>query len=269
MFDSLHAFQDDEDLNPPEQKERNPRVDGNIQDGCVAEQMRPAWRHNTEQSIDCCATDPRLNSKPATGNDRAEDRGNVCALRSEGSAAKNREGHSILSAGVRVENHRYEHDRVAQQDRDHCLPPVHPRFDKTAGERVGGYDHAHANPERGDVPGRPGALFDCRRSEILVPERTAGNVFRQFDEVALGGSDSGGVVSWHAMDPLVNLLQFETNNDSRGDGNLAESNRAFFIRIRSANERDTVPCVAGQTTIVWAFLSDRIRFTNCLTNLPG
>ena len=153
MFDAFDAFQNYEHLNPPEQKESNPRVDGNIQDGCIAEQMRPAWRHNTEQSIDCCATDPRLNSKPAAGNYRAQDRGNVCALRSKGSAAENREGDSIFRARVRVENHGYEHDSVAQQNRDHCLPPVHPRFDKTAGERVGGYDHAHANPKRGYVPG--------------------------------------------------------------------------------------------------------------------
>ncbi len=70
-----------------------------------------------------------------------------------------------------------KHNRIAQQDRDHCLPPVHPCFDKTAGKRVSGDDHAHADPERGNVPGGPGALFDCGGREVFVPEWTGGNVF--------------------------------------------------------------------------------------------
>src|SRR6266508_3605457 len=197
MFDSLDTFQDDEDLNCPEEEESDPRVKRNIQDGCVAEHMCPTSRHYAEQSIDCCAADPCLNPKPPTSNDRAQDRGNVCTLRSKGSAAENREGDSILSAGVRVENHGYEDDRVAQQNRYHCLPPVHAGLDKTAGKRIGGYDHAHAYPERRDIPCRPGALFDCRRSEILVPERTAGNILRQLYEVTLSRSDVWGIVGSH------------------------------------------------------------------------
>ena len=65
---------------------------------------------------------------------------------------------AVLRAGVRVEAHRDEHDRVAEQDGDHRLPPVHPRLDQPAGERVGRDDDAHPDPQRRDVPGRPGAL---------------------------------------------------------------------------------------------------------------
>src|SRR5687768_1047362 len=115
--------------------------------------MRPARRHHSEQSIDCGAANPRLYSKPTTSHDCAQDCRNICTLRSECSAAKNREGNSILSACVRIEDHGYEHDAVAQKNRDHRLPPVHPGFDEPAGKRVSSYDHAHADPEGCDVPG--------------------------------------------------------------------------------------------------------------------
>ena len=52
------------------------------------------------------------------------------------------------------------------------------------GERVGGDDDAHADPERGDVVGRPRSLFYGRRREVPVPQRRVRHVFVQLDEVS-------------------------------------------------------------------------------------
>ena len=96
---------------------------------------------------------------------------------------------------MRVEDHRNEHDRVAEQNRDHRLPPVHAGFDKTAGKRVSGDDDAHSDPERGDVPGGPGSFFDRCGCEIAVPEWTMRNIGLEFHEIAL----SGGGFSCHVL----------------------------------------------------------------------
>ena len=83
-----------------------------------------------------------------------------------------------LRAGVRVEDHRHQHDGVAEEDRDHRLPPVHPLLHQAGGERVGGDHDAHPDPERGDVVGGPGAPLRRRRREVRIPERAAGQVLR-------------------------------------------------------------------------------------------
>src|SRR5437763_1016753 len=43
--------------------------------------------------------------------------------------------------------------------------------------------NAHADPERGDVIGGPRPARERRRREVGIPERAAGKVFRDFDEV--------------------------------------------------------------------------------------
>src|SRR5688572_15309254 len=169
MLDTFDALQDYEDLNAPEKKERYPGVYSNIQDRGAAEELSPTWRHHTEQGIDCGPANPCLNSKPAASDDCAQHRWNICALRSKRGAGENGEGDSVFCSSVCVENHGYEYDRVAQHDRDHRLPPVHACLNKATRESVGGNHHAHANPEGSDIPGRPGALFDCCRREVFVP----------------------------------------------------------------------------------------------------
>ena len=134
-------------------------------------QRRSRREHDAEQRIERRAADPCLNTEPAARDDGAQHRGNVRALRPERGATKNRKRNSILGSGMSVENHRYEHDRVAEQNGDHRLPPVHARFDETSGERVGRDHHAHPDPERGDVPGGPGAFLDGCRCEIRFHSR--------------------------------------------------------------------------------------------------
>jgi hypothetical protein len=88
---------------------------------------------------------------------------------------------------MRIEDHRNEHDRVAQKNRDHRLPPVHAGFDKTTRKRVSGDHNAHANPERRDVPGGPGSFRDRGRSQIAIPEWAMRNIRSQLHEITLSG----------------------------------------------------------------------------------
>src|SRR5688572_23883687 len=57
-----------------------------------------------------------------------------------------------------IKNHWDQDNRIPQEDGYHRLPPVHPCFNESSGKRIGGDHDAHANPERSDVPGRPGAF---------------------------------------------------------------------------------------------------------------
>src|SRR6266511_3817986 len=96
MLDALDPLQNDEDLNRPKQKKTNPGVKRNVQNGCVAEQVRPTCRHYAEQRIDRRAADPGLNSKPAASDYRSQDGWNICALRAKSCATENRKGDAIF-----------------------------------------------------------------------------------------------------------------------------------------------------------------------------
>ena len=76
-----------------------------------------------------------------------------------------------------------EHDGVAEQNGEHRLPPRHPLLHQPGRERVGRDDHAHADPQRGDVIGRPRAPRQRRRREIGIPQRARRHVLVQLDEV--------------------------------------------------------------------------------------
>src|SRR5262245_23119125 len=73
---------------------------------------------------------------------------------------------------MRVEQDRNEYDRVAEENRDQCLPPVHPRSNKARGQHIGWDAVRHADPERGIVVGRPVAPRDRNWGEILVVKWT-------------------------------------------------------------------------------------------------
>jgi hypothetical protein len=90
---------------------------------------------------------------------------------------------------MRVQDHRDQHDAVAEKDGDHRLPPVHTRLDKPAGERVRRNYDTHPDPQCRNVPRRPSALFYCRGRKVAVPQRAGGHIFTQFFEFVLGNGD--------------------------------------------------------------------------------
>ena len=120
--------------------------------------------------LDGLAADPGLDAEPAAGYECPQHRRNVGAADAEGSSHEHRKRDAVLGTGMRVQQHRDEHNQVAQQDRPHGLPPIHPAGDKAGGEHVGGDADAHRDPQRSVIVDAPGAL--CRRdgSEVLVEE---------------------------------------------------------------------------------------------------
>ncbi len=84
---------------------------------------------------------------------------------------------------MRVENHRHQYDRVAEQDGQHRLPPRHALLHQPGCERVGGDDDRHADPQRGEVIRGPRAAGQRRGGEVRVPERTVREIFGDLDEV--------------------------------------------------------------------------------------
>ena len=94
------------------------------------------------------------------------------AHRAERGPGKNRKGDAILRAGVAVEEHRNQHNQVAEGDRADRLPPVHPAGDQAAGEHVGGNADRHPDPEVGDVKRAPAPFMRGNRGQIAIIERT-------------------------------------------------------------------------------------------------
>jgi hypothetical protein len=56
---------------------------------------------------------------------------------------------------MRVQQHRRQHDRVAEKDRGHRLLPVHSSLNQAGGQHVGQNVDRHRHPERGKVVGSP------------------------------------------------------------------------------------------------------------------
>ena len=137
------------DLHQPEDRERDPDVAGQRRP-TPATPRRAACSARARRSTSECRTSrtrraraaspgtfapftPKL-ARHSTGNDTPYFVP-ACALRIIGSSTID----------------------VAEQDREHRLPPRHALLHQAGGERVGGDDHAHADPERGDVIRGPGA----------------------------------------------------------------------------------------------------------------
>ena len=85
-----------------------------------------------QHRVDGLAADPGLDAEPAAGHQRAQHGGNVGAAHAERRAHEDRKGNAVLGAGVRVEQHRDEHDQVAEQDGADGLPPAHAAGDQAA-----------------------------------------------------------------------------------------------------------------------------------------
>ena len=86
-----------------------------------------------------------------------------------------------------------EHDRVAEEDREERLLPVHPAVHEARGQHVRRDAVRHRDPQRRVVVRRPGASGDRNRGEILVVERARrerGRV-RQLDAAVRVGDLAG------------------------------------------------------------------------------
>src|SRR5688572_7711370 len=67
-----------------------------------------------------------------------------------------------------VQQHRDQHNEIAEQDRGDRLPPVHPARDQTAGKHVGGNAHAHADPKRQIAVDAPGTVLRTNGRKVLI-----------------------------------------------------------------------------------------------------
>ena len=81
-------------------------------------QRRPPGNNRREQGVQRLAANPRLNPKPTAGDDRTHQRWKIRSVSAIACARENREGNSVLRAGVGVKQNWNQDDRVAQQYRD-------------------------------------------------------------------------------------------------------------------------------------------------------
>ena len=137
----------------------------------AAEECGPAGDDGAEEGVQGLAADPRLNAEPAAGDEGAHQGRQVRAVGSIGGPRENREGNSILRSRMRVQQNRREHDRVAKQDRNKRLPPVHAGADQSRRKHVSRDAVRHADPQRGVVVGSPVALGDLDGRQIVIEQR--------------------------------------------------------------------------------------------------
>ena len=170
MRQEVHAAVDDVDVQAPEKQERQPLC-RRVAAETAAQQHRPAGNHAGEERVQRLAADPRLDAEPSARDQRAHQRRQVRADRSVRGTRENRERDAVLRAWMRVEQDREENDRVAEEDRDERLPPVHARGHQPRRQHVGRDAVRHGDPQRRVVVGRPVAPRDRHRREVFVVER--------------------------------------------------------------------------------------------------
>ncbi len=153
------------------QKKRKQRNCGSVMPNAVGGVGCDEGRKkDREDFVDRVSTDPRLDAEPAARDERAHQCWNIRAPRAERGAAENREWNSITRPGVRVQDHRNEHDEIAEENRHDRLPPIHPATDQRRREHVSRNAGRHRNPERGITRQAPGAALRRHRRKIGVVE---------------------------------------------------------------------------------------------------
>ncbi len=70
-----------------------------------------------QQLIQRKTPDPGLDTKPAAGDDRPQHRRNIRPPHSKARPGKHRERDAIFGARTAVQDHRHQHDGIAQKDR--------------------------------------------------------------------------------------------------------------------------------------------------------
>src|SRR6266536_2099314 len=176
--EQVHAPADDVNIQTPEEQEREPFC------WCVpanwsAKQCWPARDDGAEEGVQRFAANPRLNPKPAAGDNSAHQGRKIRAVGAVTCARENREGNSVFRAGVRVQQNRDQDDRVAQKDRDQSLPPIHARTDQTRREHVSRNAMRHAYPKRSVVIGGPVSIRYLDRREVTIEERAGADFFER------------------------------------------------------------------------------------------
>ncbi len=166
LAQQVHALVDDQDVQAPEEQEREP-LGGGVAEEPGAQEAGPAGDEAREERLQGLAADPGLDPEPAAGHERAHERGEIRAEGAVGGAREDGKRDAVLRARVRVQEDRDEHDRVPEQDRDESLPPVHARGHEAGRQHVGRDAVRHADPERGVVVGGPVARRDRHGSEVL------------------------------------------------------------------------------------------------------
>ncbi len=173
----------------------------------VFRQIVPGGNEGGEDAIDRPAADPGLNAEPAAGDQRPQQRRNVRAQQAKAGAAIDRKRDAVLRAGVRVEDHRNQHDHVSQEDGEHGLPPVHAAVDQAGGQHVGGDAGRHADPQHGDIFHAPAALGARGGGHVVVVEGRAGEIGGEFlDAVVLAAE----LIAVDAMEAPAGIIQDES-----------------------------------------------------------
>ena len=131
------------------------------------------WEENGQNLVNRAAADPGLNSKPAAGNQRAQERRDICAGRAERGTAIDGKRDAIMRAGVGIEDHGNEHNKIAQENCEDSLPPVHAaalRIHEGRSEHVSRNTCGHRDPQRGKAAGAPLSSARGDRSEVRVEQ---------------------------------------------------------------------------------------------------
>ena len=168
----IHSAVDDEDVQAPEEQERQP-FGRRVAADPAAEQIRPAGNDGAEERLQRFAADPRLDAEPAAGHERPHQRGKIRTDRAVGDAREDWKRDAVLRPWMGVEQDWNEDDGVAEEDGDERLPPVHAARHQPRREHVGRDAVRHADPQRRVVVGRPGACGERNRREVVVVERAA------------------------------------------------------------------------------------------------
>src|SRR5206468_10841674 len=125
-----------------------------------------------EKRVQRFSTNPGLNPEPAARDQRAHQGGYVRAERAVRRTREHRKRDAVLRAWMRIQEDGDEDDRVAEEDGEERLPPVHAGRDEPGCQHVGGDAMGHADPQRGVGVRGPRAPGKRDRREIVVIERT-------------------------------------------------------------------------------------------------
>jgi hypothetical protein len=170
--DRIGAMHDEVDLQRPEHEEARELADRDVEERQRRAVQRVA-REDIGERIDRAAAEPGLDAVPAARDDRTQHRGQLCALRAERRPHKHRIRNAVLGACMADQQHRHEHDQVAEQHGRDRLPRRHALFREACRKHVRCDVHHHPDPQRGEVIPLPRALRGTGRREIVVIEAAA------------------------------------------------------------------------------------------------
>ena len=132
----------------------------------------PARNKGCKKCLQRLSADPRLNAEPAARDDRPHQCRQIRSDRAVRSLVQKPETECrTLVPGCELSKYRSEHDRIAEQDREQRLPPVHPRRDQPRRHHIGRDAMGHRDPQCGVVVRRPVAFRDRHGCEVFVIER--------------------------------------------------------------------------------------------------